>query len=70
MTHNADSERIFSMLKKNQTDMRSELKNETICALMVTKQNQDSPCYKCEHSGAVLKSAKKAVMTYQSNLQN
>ena len=69
-TSNGDSECIFSMLKKIQTDNRSELKNDTICALMVTKQNQDSACYNREHSDAVLKSAKKAVTTYQCNLQN
>ena len=41
---NANSDCIFSMLKKIQTDMKSELKNDTICASMVTKQNQDSAC--------------------------
>ena len=31
-TSNADSGCIFSMLKKNQRDMRSELKNDNKCA--------------------------------------
>ena len=32
------------MLKKIQTDMRSELKNDTKGASMVTEQNQESAC--------------------------
>ena len=36
---NADNERIFSMLKKIQTDNRSELSNNTICSLICAKQN-------------------------------
>ena len=30
-------------------------KNDTICALMITKEKQDSSYYKCKHSGAILK---------------
>ena len=41
-TSNADSGCIILMLKKIQTDMRSELKNETKCVSMVTEQNQES----------------------------
>ena len=42
---NADPERIFSMMKKIQTDMRSELHNDTVCFLVCAKQNQDVQCY-------------------------
>lgn len=63
---NADPERIFSILKKNQTDMRSELSIDTICSLMCAKQNQDLNCFEYEE---LLKSAKKAVLTYQSNVK-
>jgi hypothetical protein len=38
---NADSERIFSMLKIIQTEHRSELTNDTICSLICDKQNQN-----------------------------
>ena len=37
---------------------------------MVTNQNQDSACYKCEPSDAEVKSAKATVTTRQSKLQN
>ena len=50
------------MLKKIQRDMRSEFKNDTKCMSFNIK--------KCEASDAVLKSAIKAVTTYQSKLQN
>jgi hypothetical protein len=42
---NADSERIFSMLKKIQTEHRSKLTNDTICSLICAKQNQNMECY-------------------------
>lgn len=67
-TSNADPERIFSMLKKIQTDMRSELNTDTICSLMCAKQNQDINCYQFEPSESLLMSAKKAVVNYQSTL--
>ena len=38
-------ERIFCILKKIQTDNRSELSNNTICLLICAKQNQDVACY-------------------------
>ena len=43
-TSNTDSVCIFLMLKKIQTDMRSELKNNTKCASVVTEQNQEPAC--------------------------
>ena len=66
---NADPERIFSILKKIQTDMRSELNIDTICSLMCAKQNQDLNCFEYEPTEELLKSAKKAVLAYQSNLK-
>jgi hypothetical protein len=41
---NVDPERICSILKKIQTDMRSDLNNDTICCLICAKQNQDKAC--------------------------
>ena len=67
-TSNADTERMFSILKKIQTDQRSELNIATICELITAKQNQDIPCFEYEPSDSLLKSAKKAVLSYQSSL--
>ena len=64
----ADPERIVSMLKKIQTDMRSELNNDTICCLICAKQNQDKACFEFNPSDNVLRAAKKAVLTYQNNI--
>ena len=66
---NADPERVFSVLKKIQTEMRSELNNDTICSLMCVKQNQDISCFQYEPSDNLLKTAKQAVLTYQSSLK-
>ena len=65
---NADPERIFSMLKKIQTDMRSELSNDTICCLISTKQNHDKACFEYNPSDNVLRAAKKAVLSNQNNI--
>ena len=52
---NADSERIFSMLKKIQTEHRSELANIWhYCA----KQNQNMECYEYCPDSEVLKKKK------------
>ena len=67
---NADPERIFSMLKKIQTDMRSELHNDTVCSLVCAKQNQDVQCYDYNPSDTVLKAAKQSVLSYQSSINN
>ena len=67
---NADPERIFSMIKKIQTDMNSNLNNDTICCLICAKQNQDKACFEFNPSDSVLRAAKKAVLTYQSNISS
>nr|XP_019929731.2 uncharacterized protein LOC105346161 [Crassostrea gigas] len=66
----ADPERIFSMLKKNQTEMRSDLdlNNDTICSLICSKQNQDVCCFENKPSDEFLMAAKEAVVTYQQFL--
>ena len=58
---------FFSMLKKIQTDMRSDLNNDTICCLICAKQNQNKACFEFNPSDSVLRAAKKAVLTYQSS---
>ena len=67
---NADPERICSMLRKIQTDMRSGLDNDTIYCLICAKQNQDKACFEFNPSDSVLRAAKKAVLTYQSNISS
>ena len=66
---NAEPERIFSMLKKIQTEFRSELKNDTICSIIGAKQNQDKKCYEYEPCESVLKNAKAATMLYNASHQ-
>ena len=66
---NADSERIFSMLKKNQTEHRSELANDTICSLICARENQNMECYEYCPDSEVLKEAKTACIDYNSELK-
>ncbi|KAK2154429.1 hypothetical protein LSH36_269g09031 [Paralvinella palmiformis] len=42
---NADSERVFSMVRKIDTDSRSQLGSDTLRALLSCKINTDDPCY-------------------------
>ena len=51
-------------------DMRSDLNNETICCLICAKQNQAKACFEFNPSDNVLRAAKKAVLTYQSNISS
>ena len=64
-TSNANSWRIFSMLKKK-TRYEVRIENDTECASMVTEQNQESACYKCEPIVMLFWNQLK----YQSKLQN
>ena len=66
---NADSERIFSMLKKIQTEHRSELANVTICSLICAKQNQNMECYEYCPDSEVLKKAKTACTDYNEEIK-
>ena len=66
---NADSERIFSMLKKIQTERSSELANDTICSLICAKQNQNMECYEYCPDSEVLKKAKTAYIDYNNELK-
>ena len=63
---NADCERIFSVLKKIQTEEhRSELANDTICSLICAKQNQNMECYEYCPDSELLKKAKTACIDYK-----
>ena len=61
---NADSERGFSMVKKIDTDSRSDLGQDTICALFSCKLNTEDSCFKFQPSDELLKSVKSATWQY------
>ena len=61
---NADSERVFSMLRKIHTEFRSNLDNDTICSLLSSKINVDGCCYNAAVTKDHFKAAKKATWSY------
>jgi hypothetical protein len=61
---NSESERVFSMVKKLHTSYRSQMTNETLCALLATKINTDEECYDYQPSKELLKAAKAATYEY------
>ena len=63
-TSNADSERGFSILRKIHTDQRSNLSQSTIIALMRIKFNCEHGCIDSELNNDLLKSCKKATVTF------
>lgn len=65
---NADCERVFSIVKKIQTDMRSNLDNSTLCALLTSKLNQTEKCHSFKPTKEQLKCAKSACVCYNSGL--
>ena len=46
---NADPERLFSMVRKIQTELRGNLDPSTVCDLLSVKINNDHPCYDNKH---------------------
>ena len=66
---NADSERAFSIIKKIHTEFRSDLNNETLCALLSCKFNQTVQCFDYKPSKDVLKAAKNAASDYNQSLK-
>ena len=46
---NADPERLFSMVRKIETEHRKRLDPSTICDLLSTKINNDNVCYDNKH---------------------
>lgn len=63
---NADSERVFSMVKKIYTESRDSLANDTLVALLSTKVNMSGDCYDVQLSDQVLKDAKQATLDYNN----
>ena len=61
---NTSSERTFSMIRKIDTDFRSELGKDTICSLLSYKINSDTCCYDVNLRSKVLRDAKSARKEY------
>lgn len=66
---NADCERTLSMVRKIQTELRSDLQNGTLCALLSCKINQQCLCFSFDPSCHMLNLAKTATKQYNSSLQ-
>ena len=66
---NADTERLFSILRKIHTDSRSQLGDEAIHALLSTKVNNHVTCLHYEPSNTVLSDAKQACVKYNEQLR-
>ena len=62
---NSDCERVFSIVKKNLTESRKDLKTETVNALLLRKLKGLSQqcCYEQKYDDKLLKSAKSATYT-------
>ena len=61
---NADSECVFSMVRKIVTDSRSQLVNDTLRALLSCKINTDDPCYAFVRDKDICNVAKVATWNY------
>ena len=61
---NADSELVFSMVNKIDTEHRSELAQDTIAALLSVKMNCTADTHSYEPPATVLHMSKKATMNY------
>ena len=59
---NADPERLFSMVRKIETEERRQLDVSTVCDLLSVKINNDNPCYSNKHliNDSMLSKAKSA----------
>ena len=63
---NADTERVFSIVRKIVTDYRTEMEQDTLCALVACKLNSDFDCYHFDPPHKVLVKAKKATSDYNN----
>ena len=61
---NADTERVFSIVRKIITDYRTEMEQSTSCALVAYKLNNDSTCFKLNTPKELLTKAKSTSMDY------
>ncbi|XP_046344981.2 uncharacterized protein LOC124125675 [Haliotis rufescens] len=63
---NADTERLFSKVRKIKTEGRSELDNSTVSALLSCKVNCRDPCDSCTFNKDTLSKAECATKLYNS----
>ena len=61
---NAETERVFSIVRKIITDYRSQMDRNTLCALLACKMNSDCKCYYLATPSDLLRKAKSATMEY------
>ena len=61
---NAETERIFSIVRKIVTDYRSQMDQSTLCALISCKVNNDTVCFQLDTPTSLLKEAKSATVKY------
>uniref|UniRef100_A0A1X7TWU2 HAT C-terminal dimerisation domain-containing protein n=1 Tax=Amphimedon queenslandica TaxID=400682 RepID=A0A1X7TWU2_AMPQE len=62
---NAEEERVFSLITKNKTSFRPSLMLDgTLSSIIQVKLANPEPCFKYEPTKEVIKTAKKATMTY------
>ena len=62
---NAQEERVFSMVTKNKTAFRPNLRlGGTLSSILTVKQANPEPCHKYEPPKEVIETAKKATMDY------
>uniref|UniRef100_H3AS25 HAT C-terminal dimerisation domain-containing protein n=1 Tax=Latimeria chalumnae TaxID=7897 RepID=H3AS25_LATCH len=66
---NADTERLFSTLRKIYTDARSSLSSDAIHAILSTKVNNNTSCKDYRPEPNVLDAARKPCTTYNRRLQ-
>ena len=61
---NADSERVFSIVRKIITDYRTEMEQDTLCALLACKLNSNSTFYELDTPKELLQVANRATKEY------
>ncbi len=61
---NADTERVFSHVKKILTDHRTEMDSSTLCAQLSCKLNSDVDCFELDTPVELIKTTKHATMDY------
>ena len=65
---NADTERVFSMLKKIQSDSRDSLADKTIHSLLSVKINNPVECHQYKPEPDLVRAAKSACASYKQSL--
>ena len=61
---NAETERVFSVVRKIVTDYQTQMDQSTLCALISCKLNSDSKCFELATPNELLRQAKTATMEY------